>query len=127
MGVYFNCCCLAGGIYVDCCCLAAVSGNYHRLNAMTTTDRYHVGNIQDLIIDRYSKGNIRYPFFKEKIKKTAVITPFDLYIFSCSPFTLKKKCRLRFSAPNGQNSRRYPSYLFAFRRYSHFLERRTYG
>ena len=76
-----------------------VCGDYRRLNAMTTTDRYPVRNLQDFNNDLRGKkyfskvdllkGYHQIPVYKDDIKKTAVITPFGLFIFPRCPFGLK--------------------------------------
>ena len=76
-----------------------VCGDYRRLNAMTTTDRYPVRNLQDFNNElrgmKYFskvdllKGYHQIPVFKDHVRKTAVITPFGLYLFPRCPFGLK--------------------------------------
>ena len=76
-----------------------VCGDYRRLNAMTTTDRYPVRNLQDFNNDLRGKkyfskvdllkGYHQIPVHKDHINKTAVITPFGLFIFPRCPFGLK--------------------------------------
>ena len=76
-----------------------VCGDYRRLNNMTTTDRYPVRNLQDFNNDLRGKkffskvdllkGYHQIPVNDPDIRKTAVITPFGLYIFPRCPFGLK--------------------------------------
>ena len=76
-----------------------VCGDYRRLNDMTTDDRYPVRNLQDFnselrgmkIFSKVDllKGYHQIPVNDEDIKKTAVITPFGLYLFPRCPFGLK--------------------------------------
>ena len=76
-----------------------VCGDYRRLNNMTKTDRYPVRNLQDfnneLRDKKYFskvdllKGYHQIPVNPEDVGKTAVITPFGLYIFPRCPFGLK--------------------------------------
>merc|ERR1711946_16993 len=66
---------------------------------MTTTDRYPVRNLTDFNNElrgmKYFskvdllKGYHQIPVFSEHIRKTAVITPFGLYVFPRCPFGLK--------------------------------------
>ena len=76
-----------------------VCGDYRRLNNMTTTDRYPVRNLQDFNNDLRGmrffskvdllKGYHQIPVNDGDIKKTAVITPFGLFLFPRCPFGLK--------------------------------------
>ena len=76
-----------------------VCGDYRRLNAMTTDDRYPVRSLQDFTSELAGKsifskidllkGYHQIPVADEDVGKTAVITPFGLYIFPCTPFGLK--------------------------------------
>ena len=76
-----------------------VCGDYRRLNHMTTTDRYPVRNLQDFNSDLRGKkifskvdllkGYHQIPVNPVDIKKTAVITPFGLFVFPRCPFGLK--------------------------------------
>ena len=66
---------------------------------MTTTDRYPVRNLQDFNNDLRGmqyfskvdllKGYHQIPVNEEDVKKTAVITPFGLFLFPRCPFGLK--------------------------------------
>ena len=76
-----------------------VCGDYRRLNAMTTDDRYPVRTLQDFTSELHGKvyfskidllkGYHQIPVAEEDVPKTAVITPFGLYIFPRTPFGLK--------------------------------------
>ena len=76
-----------------------VCGDYRRLNNMTTDDRYPVRNLQDFNNDLRGKkffskvdllkGYHQIPVNPADVKKTAVITPFGLYLFPRCPFGLK--------------------------------------
>ena len=76
-----------------------VCGDYRRLNAMTTDDRYPVRTLQDFTSELQGKkffskvdlmkGYHQIPVAEPDIKKTAVITPFGLFIFPRTPFGLK--------------------------------------
>ena len=76
-----------------------VCGDYRRLNHMTTTDRYPVRNLQDFNADLRGKkifskvdllkGYHQIPVNPDDVRKTAVITPFGLYLFPRCPFGLK--------------------------------------
>ena len=76
-----------------------VCGDYRRLNHMTTTDRYPVRSLQDFnselrgkkIFSKVDllKGYHQIPVNPDDIKKTAVITPFGLFLFPRCPFGLK--------------------------------------
>ena len=76
-----------------------VCGDYRRLNNLTTDDRYPVRSLQDFTAELHGKtifskvdlmkGYHQIPVAPEDIGKTAVITPFGLYIFPRTPFGLK--------------------------------------
>ena len=76
-----------------------VCGDYRRLNAMTTDDKYPVRTLQDFTSELHGKkffskidllkGYHQIPVSDGDIPKTAVITPFGLYIFPRTPFGLK--------------------------------------
>ena len=76
-----------------------VCGDYRRLNNMTKTDRYPVRNLHDFNTElrgkRYFskvdllKGYHQIPVNPDDVGKTAVITPFGLYVFPRCPFGLK--------------------------------------
>ena len=76
-----------------------VCGDYRRLNAMTTDDCYPVRSLQDFTSELSGmkffskvdlmKGYHQIPVADEDVKKTAVITPFGLFIFPRTPFGLK--------------------------------------
>ena len=76
-----------------------VCGDYRRVNDMTKDDRYPVRNLQDFNVDLAGKtifskvdllkGYHQIPVADEDIGKTAVITPFGLFIFPRTPFGLK--------------------------------------
>ena len=76
-----------------------VCGDYRRLNHMTTTDRYPVRNLQDFNAELRGKkifskvdllkGYHQIPVAPSDIRKTAVITPFGLFLFPRCPFGLK--------------------------------------
>ena len=76
-----------------------VCGDYRRLNNLTTTDRYPVRNLQDFNNELRGKkyfskvdllkGYHQIPVNPADIRKTAVITPFGLFVFPRCPFGLK--------------------------------------
>ena len=76
-----------------------VCGDYRRLNNLTTDDRYPVRNLQDFNADLRGKtvfskvdllkGYHQIPVNPDDVKKTAVITPFGLFLFPRCPFGLK--------------------------------------
>ena len=76
-----------------------VCGDYRRVNARTTDDRYPVRTLQDFTSELHGKtifskidlmkGYHQIPVADGDIRKTAVITPFGLFIFPRTPFGLK--------------------------------------
>ena len=76
-----------------------VCGDYRRLNAQTTDDKYPVRSLQDFTTDLHGKkifskidlfkGYHQIPVADEDVCKTGVITPFGLYLFPRTPFGLK--------------------------------------
>ena len=76
-----------------------VCGDYRRLNGRTTDDRYPVRTLQDFTAELHGKsifskidllkGYHQIPVQDVDICKTAVITPFGLYVFPRCPFGLK--------------------------------------
>ena len=74
-------------------------GDYRRLNTMTPEDRYPVRNLRDFNVELRGKkifskvdllkGYHQIPVAPGDIKKTAVITPFGLFVFPRCPFGLK--------------------------------------
>ena len=76
-----------------------VCGDYRRLNNMTTDDRYPVRSLQDFTADLHGKsifskidlmkGYHQIPVADADVRKTAVITPFGLFVFPRCPFGLK--------------------------------------
>ena len=76
-----------------------VCGDYRRLNSMTPDDRYPVRTLQDFTAELAGKkvfskidllkGYHQIPVAEEDVCKTAVITPFGLFIFPRTPFGLK--------------------------------------
>ena len=76
-----------------------VCGDYRRLNNMTTDDRYPVRSLQDFTVDLHGKkffskidlmkGYHQIPVADSDVRKTAVITPFGLFVFPRCPFGLK--------------------------------------
>ncbi|KAL1448514.1 hypothetical protein WDU94_002712, partial [Cyamophila willieti] len=73
-------------------------GDYRRLNAQTTPDRYPIPNIQDCTTDLHEskvfsaidleKAFLQIPVHPDDIPKTAVTTPFGLYEYVMMPFGL---------------------------------------
>ena len=76
-----------------------VCGDYRRVNALTTDDKYPVRTLADFNANLSGKkvfskidlvkGYHQIPVASEDVCKTAVITPFGLYIFPRTPFGLK--------------------------------------
>ena len=76
-----------------------VCGDYRRLNNLTKDDRYPVRSLMDFTVDLHGKsifskidlmkGYHQIPVAEEDVRKTAVITPFGLFIFPRCPFGLK--------------------------------------
>ena len=76
-----------------------VCGDYRRLNNLTKDDRYPVRSIMDFTAELHSKsifskidlmkGYHQIPVAEDDIRKTAVITPFGLFVFPRCPFGLK--------------------------------------
>ena len=76
-----------------------VCGDYRRLNTLTSDDRYPVRSLQDFTAELHGKkvfskidlmkGYHQIPVADDDIRKTAVITPFGLFIFPRTPFGLK--------------------------------------
>ena len=76
-----------------------VCGDYRRLNSMTPDDRYPVRTLSDFTSELQGKkifskidmlkGYHQIPVAEEDVCKTAVITPFGLFIFPRTPFGLK--------------------------------------
>ena len=76
-----------------------VCGDYRRLNNATSDDKYPVKNLTDFTTNLHGKkifskvdllkGYHQIPVAEGDIGKTAVITPFGLFIFPRTPFGLK--------------------------------------
>ena len=76
-----------------------VCGDYRRLNGMTATDQYPVRHLTDFTAELHNKsifskidllkGYHQIPVAEDDVPKTAVITPFGLFIFPRTPFGLK--------------------------------------
>ena len=76
-----------------------VCGDYRRLNSMTKDDKYPVRALTDFTSELAGKtifskidlikGYHQIPVAEEDVRKTAVITPFGLFIFPRTPFGLK--------------------------------------
>jgi hypothetical protein len=74
------------------------SGNYRRLNTVTTPDRYPLPSMLDLSAKLHGckffscvdlvKGYHQIPMAAEDIEKTAIITPFGLFEYLFMPFGL---------------------------------------
>ena len=76
-----------------------VCGDYRRLNSITTDDKYPVRSIHDFNAELHGKkifskidlmkGYHQIPVEPEDVKKTGIITPFGLFVFTRTPFGLK--------------------------------------
>ena len=76
-----------------------ICGDYRRLNAMTEDDKYPVKTLSDFNVNLSGmkifskidllKGYHQIPVHPDDIGKTAVVTPFGLFIFPRTPFGLK--------------------------------------
>ena len=76
-----------------------VCGDYRRVNARTVDDRYPVRTLQDFTSELQGKsifskidlmkGYHQIPVADDDVRKTAVITPFGLFVFPRTPFGLK--------------------------------------
>ena len=76
-----------------------VCGDYRRVNALTTDDKYPVRTLADFNANLHGKkvfskidlvkGYHQIPVAPDDVGKTAVITPFGLFIFPRTPFGLK--------------------------------------
>ena len=76
-----------------------VCGDYRRLNAQTTDDKYPVKSLTDFnsnlkgktVFSKIDmiKGYHQIPVADHDVKKTGVITPFGLFVFPKTPFGLK--------------------------------------
>ena len=76
-----------------------VCGDYRRVNAMTQDDQYPVRQLTDFTSELHGesifskidllKGYHQIPVADGDVPKTAVITPFGLYVFPRCPFGLK--------------------------------------
>jgi hypothetical protein len=96
-------------------------GDYRRLNAATTPDKYPLPNLQDLsnflhgstIFSKIDleKGYHQIPMQKSDIPKTAIITPFGLWAF---------QRRSNFSTAHGLAFSRFPLHFYIFRQHAHF-------
>jgi hypothetical protein len=73
-------------------------GDYHRLNMITTPDKYPLPNMQDLsnglngcsVFSKIDlvKGYHQIPVASEDIPKTAIITPLGFFVYLFTPFVL---------------------------------------
>lgn len=76
-----------------------VCGDYRRLNSVTLPDKYPIPRIQDFTYQLHNKkifskldmkmAYYKIPLNKEDAQKTAIITPFGLFEFTCMPFGLR--------------------------------------
>ena len=76
-----------------------VCGDYRRLNAVTTDDKYPVRTLTDFTAELHGKkvfskidlfkGYHQIPVADKDVGKTGVITPFGLFVFPRTPFGLK--------------------------------------
>ena len=76
-----------------------VCGDYRRLNAATPNDKYPVRTLQDFTTELHGKtvfskvdllkGYHQIPVRQEDVKKTAMVTPFGLFVSTRTPFRLK--------------------------------------
>jgi Reverse transcriptase (RNA-dependent DNA polymerase) len=74
-------------------------GDFRRLNLITKEDRYPLPNMAGLssrlegctVFSKLDleKGYLQVPVAEADIKKTAIITPFGLFEFTCMPFGLR--------------------------------------
>ena len=74
-------------------------GDYRRLNLISVPDQYPMSNITDLTNNignariftklDISKGYFHVPVHPDIVPKTAIITPFDSYVFYYSTFRLR--------------------------------------
>lgn len=76
-----------------------VCGDYRRLNSVTRPDRYPIPRIQDFTyqlhnMKLFSKLDLKMAYYwipiaEEDAQKTAIITPFGLFEFTCMTFGLR--------------------------------------
>lgn len=76
-----------------------VCGDYRRLNAVTRPDRYPIPRIQDFTyqlhnMNIFSKLDLKMAYYwipiaEDDAQKTAIITPFGLFEFTCMTFGLR--------------------------------------